>query len=178
MNKTFPFVLGIAVVAGGAWLLWGTSTTKDTTPGFENTTYIIEGRRVTLTDGYAEAATVPGSALKTVTRYFGNSATGDLNGDGKPDVGFILTQNSGGSGMFYYAAVALKTAHGYQGTNAVLLGDRVAPQTTEIRNGELIVNYAERKASEPMTTPPSVGVSAYLSVQGTTLTATSSPSQR
>jgi hypothetical protein len=58
----------------------------------------------------------------------------------------------------------------YQGTNAVLLGDRIAPQTTEIRDGGmLIVNYVERKPGEPMTTRPSMGVSKYLKVEGTML---------
>ena len=95
---------------------------------------------------------------------------GDLNGDTTPDVAFILTQDSGGSGTFYYVVAALKTSDGYQGTNAVLLGDRVAPQTTEIKSGELIVSYADRKASEPLTAAPSVGVSKYLQVQGTMLT--------
>jgi hypothetical protein len=58
----------------------------------------------------------------------------------------------------------LKTADGYLGTNAVFLGDRIAPQTTEIRDEEIIVNYAERKLDEPMTTPPSIGVSKYFKI--------------
>src|SRR3989344_288898 len=123
---------------------------------YKNATYIIEGLPVTLVNGRAEVADVPDSALKMVTQYFGNEATGDLNGDGTPDVAFILTQNGGGSGTFYHAVVALKAASGYQGTNAILLGDRIAPQTTEIRNGQVIVNYADRKAGEPMSVRPSV----------------------
>ncbi len=99
-------------------------------------------------------------------KYFGNEAFGDLNNDGVPDVGFIITQSGGGSGTFYYAAAALKTADGYQGTNAVLLGDRIAPQSTEIINGQLIVNYADRANGQPMTTAPSVGVSKYLEIKG------------
>ena len=130
----------------------------------KNATYTIEGRSVTLTDGLSEVEAAPGSASKVTTRYFGNEAGGDLNGDGTSDVAFVLTQNMGGSGTFYYAVVALQTKNGYVGTNAVLLGDRVAPQTTEVRNGEVIANYAERRPGEPMTTRPSVGVSKYLRV--------------
>ncbi len=136
---------------------------------YKNTAYIIEGNAVTLINGRAEVASVPDSASRTVTQYFGHDVTGDLNGDGVPDVAFILTQSGVGSGTFYYVVVALKTSEGYRGTNALLLGDRIAPQTTEIRNGQVIVNYAERKAEEPMTTQPSVGVSKYLEVQGVTL---------
>ncbi|PKN81086.1 MAG: hypothetical protein CVU47_08065 [Chloroflexi bacterium HGW-Chloroflexi-9] len=126
--------------------------------------YEIEGQVVTLVGGLAEVEAAPGSASKVTTRVFGNEAMGDLNGDGKEDIAFLLTQDGGGSGTFFYVVVALKTDDGYTGTNAVLLGDRVAPQTTEIRGSELIVNFAERAPGEPMTTPPSIGVSKYLKV--------------
>lgn len=131
---------------------------------YKDASYEIGGRVITLANGVSEIEAAPGSASKITTRYFGNEAVGDLNGDGMLDVGFLLTQSMGGSGTFYYAVVAVKTKDGYVGTNAVLLGDRVAPQTTEIRDGNLIVNYAERKQGEPMTTRPSVGVSKYLKV--------------
>lgn len=130
----------------------------------KNASYEIEGRSVGLANGVSEVEAAPGSVSKITTRYFGNEATGDLNGDGTPDVAFLLTQNSGGSGTFYYAVVAVKTNGGYRGTNAVLLGDRVAPQTTQIQSGRLIVNYAERKPGEPMTARPSMGVSKYLKI--------------
>jgi hypothetical protein len=140
-----------------------------------NATYEIGGRPVTLVDGFSEVEAAPGSASKVTTRYFGNEAVGDLDGDGVADVGLVLTQSSGGSGTFYYAAVALKTATGYVGTNGVLLGDRVAPQTTEIRGSVLIVNYADRRPGEPFTTQPSVGVSKYLRVVGGRLVETAAP---
>jgi hypothetical protein len=118
---------------------------------YKNIAYEIDGQTVILKNG-------------TSVQYFGNDAIGDLNGDRRRDVAFLLTQNPGGSGTFYYIAVALKTVDGYQGTNALFLGDRIAPQTTEIRNGEVIVNYADRKIDEPMTANPSVGISKYFKV--------------
>lgn len=155
-------MVAVLIVAGGAWY-WMQR-------GPAAPTFIIEGQPVTLVNGRAEAFADPGSTSKVVTQYFGNVATGDLDGDGAPDIAFLLTQNSGGSGTFYYVVATLVAADGgYQGTNAILLGDRIAPQTTEIRNGEVIVNYAERKAGEPMTAQPSVGVSKYLKMEGTTL---------
>lgn len=162
-TSTVAGIIAVAlIVAGGAWY-W-------VNRGNAAPIFIIEGQPVTLVNGRAETPVAPGSASKVVTQYFGNVATGDLSGDGMPDVAFILTQNSGGSGTFYYIVVTLVAADGsYQGTNAILLGDRIAPQTTEIRNGQLIVNYADRAAGEPMTAQPSVGVSKYLEVQGTTL---------
>ena len=49
------------------------------------------------------------------------------------------------------------------------MGDRIAPQTTEFRNGEIIVNYADRKSSDPMSASPSVGVTRYFKVSGAEL---------
>ena len=128
--------------------------------------YLLGSRYVTLKDGVSEVEAAPGSASKIVTRYFGNEATGDLNGDGTADVLFLLTQSPGGSGTFYFAVAALRTSTGWVGTNGVLLGDRIAPQTTQYRDGTAIVNYADRKPGEAMTERPSVGVSKTFRVAG------------
>ena len=140
------------------------SSAPVTTTDAQNLTITIDKEFVTLVKGRAETPTAPGSATMVVTQYFGNAVAGDLNADGIPDVAFIITRDGGGSGTFYYVVAALQTATGYEGTNAVLLGDRVAPQSTEIVGGKLIVNYADRRAGEPFSTPPSVGVSKYLEV--------------
>jgi hypothetical protein len=137
-------------------------------PGYDDVSYWIEGESVQLMDGVSEVQ-VPDSAAVTVTRIFGNEAEGDLNADGISDIAFIITQNSGGSGTFYYATAALKTDDGYQGLNAVFLGDRIAPQTTEISEGEVIVNYADRKQDEAMSAIPSVGMSKVLYVENAKL---------
>ncbi len=139
--------------------------------GYKDASYEVEGKVVQLVGGVSQVPAAPGSAAMVVTKYFGNDATGDLNGDGQADVAFIITQNSGGSGTFFYVVVALKTATGWTGTNAVLIGDRIAPQTTLVSGGQVTVNYADRKPGEPMTTQPSVGVSKYLKVVGGKLAA-------
>jgi hypothetical protein len=140
--------------------------TVETLPiaSYKDATYRIDGKSIALVNGLSEAEAAPGSASRIITRYFGNDAIGDLNGDGKEDVAFLLMQDTGGSGTFYYIAVALRTATGYQGTNAVLLGDRIAPQTTNIENGMVVVNYADRKPDESFAIKPSVGISKYLKV--------------
>ncbi|MEK7649838.1 MAG: META domain-containing protein [Patescibacteria group bacterium] len=130
--------------------------------GYKDITYTIEGRAVTLTDGVSEIEAAPGSASKIVTKYFGNEAEGDLNGDGISDIVFLLTQEGGGSGTFFYLVGAIKTDTGYEGTEAVLIGDRIAPQTTEYRRGVVIVNYADRERGEPMTAEPTVAESLHL----------------
>jgi len=168
--KLFWGLIGVLVIIGG--FLWWYGSRASVTTGatdYKNATYSVEGQNVTLVNGKAEIETAPGSASKTVIQYFGNEARGDLNGDGLPDVAFLITSTGGGSGTFYYVVAALQGIDSYGGTNAVLLGDRIAPQTTEIRDGEILVNYADRKPDEPMTTQPSVGVSKYLRVSGTQL---------
>lgn len=141
-----------------------------------NATYTIGGRTITLVEGRAEAEAAPGSVSKITTRYFGNEAHGDMNGDGLEDVAVLLTQEGGGSGTFYYVVAMLQLpveTMGYRSTNEVVLGDRIAPQTTELRDGLLIVNYADRAPGEPMTARPSVGVSKYLKVENERLVETS-----
>ncbi len=130
----------------------------------KNIAYLVDGKQVTLKNGLAEMEAAPGSQSKIVTRYFGNDAVGDLNGDGREDVIFLLIQNMGGSGAFFYVVAALGTPGGYTGTNAVFLGDRIAPQSTSIKNGSAIVNFAERRPEEPFTAAPSVGVSKTLKI--------------
>ena len=177
MKTTAITFIVVALLVAGTYFWFEKTHLISTTPlptqdvmiDYKNATYIIEGQSVTLVNGRAEAPAAPGSASKTVTQYFGNESFGDLNNDGVSDVAFILTQDGGGSGTFYYAVAAIKTASGYQGTNAILLGDRIAPQTTQIEYGEAVFNYADRAAGEPMTAQPSVGASKYLKVEGLTL---------
>ena len=138
-------------------------------PGTEyrNVEYAIEGQRIKLANGLAEGKTSPGSASPVVTRYFGNELKTDLNGDGREDVVFLLTQQRGGSGTFFYAVAALNTTAGYLGSDGYLLGDRIAPQTTVVsRNPRhknvIVVRYGDRRSDEPMTAPPSGDRSVYL----------------
>ncbi len=139
------------------------------TSNFKDATYDIEGQKITLKNGFAQTKVSPESISKITTEYFGNEAVGDLNADGISDVAFLVTQDGGGSGTFFYVVVALGSKKGYTGTNAVFIGDRIAPQTTEIRDGQIIVNYAERGADEPMSVRPSFGVSKYLKIINTKL---------
>ena len=135
----------------------------------QNCTYTIEGKNITMKEGYSEEGIANDSVSKVVTQYFGNEASHDFNGDGLSDTAFIFTQNMGGSGTFYYLAVALGDINGCKGTNAILLGDRISPQTTEVQDGNIIVNYADRRIDEPMVAPPSIGVTRRFVLDGATL---------
>jgi hypothetical protein len=141
---------------------------------YKNTSYLIDGMQVTLMNGVAEIEAAPGSATKTIVRYFGNELKTDLNGDGREDVAFILTKEGGGSGIFFYAVAALNTETGYVGSDGYLLGDRVAPQNPTLspnpKHADVVVfNYAERAQGEPMTAQPAVNKSAYLKLDTETM---------
>lgn len=129
-----------------------------------NTTYAIDDEPIRLINGVSQVPITTDYSILKTTLYFGNEAKGDLNGDGQEDTALILTQNLGGSGTFYYVAVALASNQWLKGLNAVLLGDRIAPQTTEIKDGQVIVNYADRAVSESFADSPTIAVTKYLKV--------------
>lgn len=114
-----------------------------------------------------------------IPTFFGNEVFHDLNDDGREDVAFIVTHSSGGSGTFYYVVAALNMSEGYRGSEGFLLGDRIAPQSTNIdegigaegrqRQNVIVVNYADRKPDEPMTAKPTVGKSVWLKLDSSTM---------
>ncbi len=170
MKKIIIVVVAFALLVGGFFALNTyiyNEKQATVSTAYKDALYIIDGRRVQLTDGYAETEISPDSASKIVTRYFGNELHIDLNSDGREDVVFLLTQETGGSGVFYYAVGAVATDNGYIGSDGYLLGDRIAPQTTQASKNPrhknvVVINYANRKPDEPMTVPPSIGTSTYL----------------
>lgn len=136
--------------------------------------YVINGKTVQLQNGVAQVPAVSGSASMITTKYFGNELTADLDGDGRPDAAFILTQDGGGSGTFYYAVAALNQPTGYVGSDGYLLGDRIAPQATTLSQNPnqkyvVVFNYADRAAGQPMSVQPSVGKSVYLKLDPQTM---------
>jgi heat shock protein HslJ len=146
---------------------------QDVVSGYKNITLTTpDGTSVTLVNGVAEIVLGNDMATKIVIRYFGNELHTDLNGDDLEDVVFLITEDGGGSGTYFYVVAAINTQEGYIGSDAVLLGDRIAPQTTELSQNPshknvIVVNYADRAVGEPMTTPPSVGQSLYLKLDKT-----------
>ena len=170
-KKSILIIIAVLVIGIGAFVLVSKAPEQQLSnqPASDplNATYIIEGQPVTLVNGKAETEIAPGSASMKITRYFGNEVRLDLNGDNREDVAFLLTQEMGGSGVFYYVVATLNTENGYIGSQGLFLGDRISPQTTEIsRNpshkGVIVVNYAVRNPGEPFTVQPSLGKSIWL----------------
>lgn len=127
-----------------------------------NIAYTVDGETFTVVNGRFERPVAPGASSMRSLSLFGEPVYGDLDADGDEDAAILLSYSSGGSGVFYYAVLALNTAGIYTSTNVLLLGDRIAPQTVEIHDGRAVYNYAIRRADEPMTTPPSIGKSLWV----------------
>ena len=149
------FACSVGLIVG--WLFVKAAQPND----YKSLSYYFNGQPITLINGKAETPAAPGSTSKVVTQYFGNEVRGDLNGDGQQDVAFIVTQDTGGSGTFFYLVGAIKEGNGYKGTNAMLIGDRIGPPTTEFRDGQVIVSFTDRKPGEPMTAQPSIRKSLH-----------------
>lgn len=142
---------------------------------FKDATYIINNTPITLKDGFLETETAPGSASKVTIRYFGNDYEVDLNNDGREDIVFLVTEETGGSGVFFYVVAALNTEEGYIGSDGYLLGDRIAPQTIESspnprHKNVIVANYVDRGVGEAMSVQPSIGKSAYLKLDPSSMT--------
>ncbi len=156
MNKLRIAALLTGVILAGGFFALNSHVydekQADTTDNYQDAEYLIEGEHMKI-----------GSNV----HYFGNELKADLDGDGRDDVVFLITQEGGGSGTFFYAVAALNTDRGYIGSAGFFLGDRIAPQSTNISQNPrhkhvIVVNYADRAAGEPMTAQPSVGKSVYL----------------
>jgi len=169
VGRTIGFIIVVTIIAifyaCNAYI--DNEKQADVIADYKNTTYVINNEPVTLVNGIAVTESAPNAASKTTTSYFGNELQIDLNGDGVEDVAFIVRQDVGGTGLFYYAVGAVFTEQGYVGTEGYFLGDRISPQSTDIspnsRHKNVVVfNYLDREIDEPMAVQASVGKSVYL----------------
>lgn len=177
MKKIFWGILVVAVLLGlvASVLNWfsgggGRVGASD----YRNAEYLIGGEKIQLENGRAEREISPQAASQEVTQIFGNELLADLNGDGREDIAFIITQNGGGTGTFFYAVAALNMEKGFVGSDGYFLGDRIAPQSTNmsqnpVHKNVVVFNYADRAPQEPMVAQPSIGKSAYLKLDEKTM---------
>ncbi len=139
------------------------------TPDAANATYQIDNQQVQLTNGKSDVPAASGSASRNVTTLTSFVASGDIDGDGKPDAAVVLTSSPGGSGTFYYVAVVLSS--GSASVKAFLLGDRVRVTSLTVSSGKIEVSYLTRPDTAPFSAAPSVPVTKTLSLQNGSLVA-------
>ena len=130
--------------------------------GWANLVVTIGDRTFTMSNGFAAQDAVPGAGAPDTVRVIGGPALGDVNRDGHRDAALLIENNPGGSGAFYYAVLVVNNAGSYRATNALLLGDRIAPLTVDFLDGHFVYNYYERGPGEPMTANPSVQKSLWI----------------
>lgn len=121
-----------------------------------NTRFNINQSDIQLINGYAEQMTSSDTSSKITTQVWGEPKVSDLNADGQRDAVLILSQNTGGSGTFYYLVVAIREGNQYKGSKGVLLGDRIQPQKIKVVANRVTVEFLERFKGQPYTTSPSV----------------------
>lgn len=121
-----------------------------------NLTVTIDDQTFALKDGVAETEAGPGSSAENTLRIVGDPVAGDVSGDGRPDAALLLQNDSGGSGTFYYAVVAVDDGGSYRATNALPLGDRIKPESVNVADGRFVYRFLERKPGEPMSAEPTV----------------------
>ncbi|MBX4195548.1 tetratricopeptide repeat protein [Candidatus Parcubacteria bacterium] len=175
--KTLLGLIVVAVIAFFGWQYWqdhanitgpDIKISKDTSrPDPSNATFDFEDGPITLKNGSASTELAPGSVLSLDTEITRDITYGDVNGDGKNDAALIILQSGGGSGMFVYIAAYVSGNVSYKGSNAILLGDRVSPQTVSINgDGIVTVKYLDRRSGEPLAAEPTIEVTKYFVYRG------------
>jgi hypothetical protein len=89
------------------------------------------------------SATVINREPKTPKPYFGTEAFGDLDGDSKDDVAFLITRNDEDMPTMYYLSSALEIDGGHKGTNLIYLGEKMHPKSLVISGGVIAITYDE-----------------------------------
>lgn len=175
MKKSRIFLL-VTMLIGSVLLFSACAKTAsdskaEVVAGALNSSYLLGKESITLVNGVFEKKAAPGSSAVNKTQVWEQPVIGDLNADGKEDAAVGLINSPGGSGTFYYLAAAIKNADtkNYQGTNAVLLGDRIQLSKISIENGIITVAYNARKPGEAMTAAPTVSVSKKFKVENGSL---------
>ncbi len=87
---------------------------------------------------------------------------GDINNDNKEDSVVLLTRSGGGSGIFVYVAAYVSGPVSYKGTNAIFIGDRIAPENVSIKNGVITIFYLDRGPDEAFAAEPTIKSSLEL----------------
>ena len=170
MKKLITFIV-VVLIVGGVWCSihkqssvsvdtsstpTGTGSTSAGHPDASNATFMIGDSSVTLKSGKSIVPASDDSATADETDLTQTVSYGDLNGDGKEDEAVVLTDQGGGSGVFIYVAAYVSGNISYKGTNAVFVGDRVAPQSISVKNGVITLTYLDRGPNEPYAADPTI----------------------
>jgi uncharacterized protein len=119
---------------------------------YKDAIYRIDGKDVTLLDGQHTQPAADDASEQDVTRVIEPPAHAVGKLGGRSAVAVFLSSQGGGSGTFYYVALAFNDGRG----TTFKLGDRIQPIGIAINGDDLVVTYLDRKRDEPMAVPPTV----------------------
>lgn len=113
----------------------------------------LEIGTITLEDGVwqREPSSQGGPASVMLARDF--SLTGDLNGDGQPELVVLLTTNMGGTGTQGYFAVLRRRLGGVANVATGAIGDRVQIVDATIANGQIVATVVRAGKHDAMCCP-------------------------
>ncbi len=100
---------------------------------------------VTLKDGkWVGKPFLEGGASRPTVSLVGNfRLTGDLDGDGCDEAVVLLSQDSGGSGSFYYLAVVARRDGKLENVATQAIGDRIGLRDARIEKGLLMLQLVQ-----------------------------------
>ena len=174
--RTANVIAAVIALAGGLHMVWAQGASEPVNangaakrqqaayPGvarasslgqadYRSASFWLDDRLVKLVDGVAEQPAAPGSAAMEKTRVVEHPAPASGRIGGRLATALVLMDEPGGSGTFYYVAVARSSGGS---THAVFLGDRIALKSIAIERGDVVVRYLDRKASDAMTATQSI----------------------
>jgi len=116
--------------------------------------YKINNTKYVLNNGISIISAAPGSSSKIITEQTPYKIFFDINKDGKKDLISIITQETGGSGVFYYLAITLTSSVRSNALNAKYIGDRLKIKTLKYYKNQISLEYFERSVNTPFTAKP------------------------
>jgi heat shock protein HslJ len=128
----------------------------------KNSSFVIDGKEIRLKRGVSKIKLDKNSTTKLITQYTGTNVVGDINGDGVDDMAIILSQQSGGNEIRYYASVISSEKGKYKSSNTVFIGDRINVYSIELYNGNIMMEYADLLKEDTTVFAPTVLLSKIL----------------
>ena len=163
---------GTTAWVAGRYLREGRCNQKDLiTHGMDpmNHSYLVEKEKVVLTDGHAREG-ISGTTDIIITEVIQKPIFADLNGDNTKEAALILMQHTGGSGTFFYLAVARDSDDLVE---SYFLGDRVRVEAMKIFKNQITVEYLDRAKYDPMSARPMKRTIKKFKLEGDQLVETS-----
>ena len=138
-------------------------------------TYTIEGNDFVLREGVSLQHNVLNSAVSEKVTLSDLSVESDFDKDARVDTAVVLVHEPGGTGTFYYVAVAFQKTDSYVTSNTIFLGDRIVVTGLQKTSTGFSVNYLDRRADQDFSTSPTVAKTASFAVDASTMKISKAP---